>query len=110
MEKNQKNQTHDLLERAVTLAELAGKCHRLGLITDFHVRVEVENDNAYAVKVVADKYRTTEKIWCEAADGYLMEARVKEKAIDFESMAGYLQGLLDERKAQLLAELKIMEG
>ena len=108
MEKNQKNKIQDLLERAVTLAELAGKCHRLGLIYDFHVIVDMENDDAYTVKVVVDEYRTTEKIWCETTSS--VETRAKEKGIDFESMAGYLQGLLDERKAQLFAELEIIGG
>lgn len=108
MEKNQKNQTQDLLERAVTLAELAGKCHRLGLIRDFAVVIKINNVDDYEVKVAVDEYYDTERIWYDSTRGY--DARAKERTTDFETMAGHLQGLIDERKAQLLAELEIVEG
>lgn len=109
MEKNQKKQTQDLLERAITLAELAGKCHMLELIRDFHVEVEIESDDTHSVKVAVDEYLNTEKIWYDTA-GRVIDSRTQARGIDFESMVNHLQGMLDERKRAILAELEIMEG
>ena len=112
MEKIEKNkkQTQDLLERAVTLAELAGKCHRLGLINDFVVNVNVYKNNDLQMKVAVNQYWDDEKVWYETIGSVSSEPRAKEIAIDFESMMGYLEGLIYERKTQLLAELEIVEG
>lgn len=108
MEKNQKNKIQDLLERAITLAELAGKCYMLGLIRDFHVDVEIDSDDAYFVRVAVDEYINTEKLWCDTTR--VCDSRTRERGVDFESMVNHLQGMLDERKQAILAELEIMEG
>lgn len=108
MEKIQKNKTQDLLDKAVFIADLASKCHRLGLIDDYKILVDVSTEVDYTVDVRIDSYRTSEKRWCVSEMSYREEQTVPNGTPD--DVAAYLQKLLDDRKANLLYELEIMEG
>ncbi len=107
MEKIVKNKTADLLERAVYLADLAGKCHRLGLIDDFDIKIDIRTEVDYEVDVRIDAYRSSEKRWSVGEESYRTE-QVPANG-DPDDLAAYLQKLLDDRKEAIMSELKIME-
>lgn len=106
MEFLEKNKTTDLLERAVMIADLANKCHRLGLIDDYQIKVDVTTEVDYEVDVRIDSYRSSEKRWC------VSEASYREEQIaptgDPDDIAAYLKKLIANRKALILSELEIM--
>ena len=108
MEKNQKNKTTDLLERAIYIAELANKCYLLGLIEDYKITVDVTTEVDYEVDVRVDAYRAGDKRWCVSEKSY--RETQEEPTGSSDEMTAYLQKLLDDRKANIMAELEIMEG
>ena len=112
MEKNQENKIQELLDRAVELAELAFKCQRLGLIRDFKVCVEIDNQDAYTVKVVINEYARDEMRWCDSTNSYEQDenARKTDVLVTSDTMHDHLKGLLDEEKEKLVELLKIVEG
>lgn len=112
MKKIEKNKTQELLETMIDLVERASKCHLLGLIADYRGLVEVDNQDAYTVKVVINEYRDNEMRWCDTTSTYEQaeSERRKSSTFDAETIARHLQELLDQKKAQLLEQLEIVEG
>lgn len=108
MEFLEKNKTTDLLERAVMIADLANKCHRLGLIEDYKILVHVATEVDYEVDICIDAYRSSEKCWCVSESSYHKEQIAPTG--DPDELAAHLQKLMDDRKALILSELEIMEG
>lgn len=108
MEKNQKNKTADLLERAIDIAERAHKCYRIGLIEDLEIKIDINSEDDYSVEVRVDAYRDSEKRWRVEERSYREEQTPPTG--DPDDLANFLQKLIEERKAQLEDELEILEG
>lgn len=106
MEKNQKFKTQDLQDKVMFLADLAGKCYRLGLIDDYSVTIDIRTEADYTIEVRVDCYTSTERRWKAKANSYNMS----EDHVDDDTMTDYLTGLIENRRASIMAELEILEG